>query len=400
MKSWLFPIFFLLYLFSDQLLSVILSLMGMSVQSGMLQRIFIPIALVSYVILMRDMIKLRNPNIRKVLVITVVFLVLYLLSSIFHYPVPSEYYTRLLRFLSICVAGVAMGIHFATYPCFDKIEKLLPFFIFVLLYILGNYGLQASLNNSIIQEEAGEGIGLNYQSFSYFMAIEYTYCLYFLFFSTIKGSRYYKIMLVPMATMCILSAALCMTGGGRGAFVYLLMISLVFLVLNTSTKKLLYRQIWMIPLLIILFVLVVSRLNVFESMGFLRATENLTEDSTRPILYAKAWTAFLDSPIIGHGFGSIWWVVGWPCHNTFLDLLAEGGIIGTAVVLYYFFFTGRYLWKNTRAYPYLFLILVVFLESMVENFFSGYWVSCQAVWFSVAFALTISKRPNVLINNR
>ena len=105
----------------------------------------------------------------------------------------------------------------------------------------------------------------------------------------------------------------------------------------------------------------------------------------------------LESPIVGHGFGSIWWVVGWPCHNMFLDLLAECGLLGTAVVLYYFFFTGRYLWKNTRAYPCLFLILVVFLESMVENFFSGYWISCQAVWFSVAFALTISKRPNVLV---
>lgn len=393
MKSWFFPIFFLIYLFSDQLLSVILSLTGMSVQSGMLQKIFIPIAVISYVILVSDLMKLRNPNVRKVLLITGGFAILLFLSSFTYSPVPADYTARLLRFLSICVAGVAVGIHLASYPCFDKIEKLLPFFIFLFLYVLGSYGMEAALNNTIIYEGGeGTGVGLNYQAFSYYMVIEYTYCLYFLFFSSIKGSRYYRTMVIPVAIMCIISAALCITGGGRGPFVYLVVVTLVFLVFNGATNKIFSRQMWMVPVLIIFFVLAASRLQVFDSFGFMRVSESMTEDATRPVLYAKAWASFLESPIIGHGFGSIWWTVGWPCHNMFLDLLAEGGIIGTGVVLYIFFFTGKFLWKNARRQPWLFLILVVYLEAVVENFFSGYWVSCQAIWFTMAFAITYSRK--------
>ena len=393
MKAWFFPIFFLIYLFSDQLLSVILSLTGMSVDSGMLQRIIAPIAVVSYVILARDIQKLRTINVRKVLFITCCFAILYLLSSFAHSPVSGYYTARILRFLSICVAGVAVGIHLAYYPCFDKIEKLLPFFTFVFLYVLGSYGMQATMNGTIIHEGEGEGtdIGLNYQAFSYYMAIEYTYCLYFLFFSTIKGTKYYRAMVIPMAIMCIMSALLCIAGGGRGPFVYLGFITFVFFLFNRRINNFSHRMI-IIPLMIIFFLVAATRLQIFDSYGFLRISEKMTEDSARSVLYAKAWESFLESPIIGHGFGSIWWTVGWPCHNMVLDLLAEGGLIGAGTVLYIFFFTGKFLWKNTWRYPWLFLILVVFLEAMVENFFSGYWVSCQAIWFSMAFAITYSKK--------
>lgn len=394
MKSWLFPIYFLVFLFSDQLLSTYLAITGGNVESGMLQRIFIPIALVGYVILVKDFSRPHSSNVHKVALVAVLFGLLFFLSSLTQSAIPAAYYNRLLRFGSICIAGVAVGIHLSLYPNFKRIEKLLPFFILVFVVILGRYGLEASMNNMIIKEEEGEGIGLNYQSFSYYMAIEYTYCVYFLFFSTIRGTRFHRLMTIPMAITCIVAAALCIMGGGRGPFLYLGVITIVLFYFYGRTHKLLSRQIWIIPLLIIVFAYMVSRFHIFDSAGFTRVSENLTEDSTRPILYARAWAAFQESPIIGHGFGSIWWTVGWACHNMFLDLLAEGGLLGAGVVLYYFFATGKYLWRQTKISPCYISILIVFLESIVENTFSGYWVSSQAIWFAAAFALTDMKTTN------
>lgn len=394
MKSWLFPTFFLIYLFSDQLLGTILSITGMTIGTGMLQLIFIPIAIVSYAILLRDFSKLRNPNVSKILLITAIFAALYYFSSFTSNYVPYAYYARLLRFLSICVAGVAIGIHLASYPCFEKIEKLLPFFIAVFIIVLGRYGYEANMNKMMIKEEDGEGIGLNYQSFSYYMAIEYTYCLYFLFFSNIRGSRYYRFMRIPMAIMCLASLALCIIGGGRGPFVYATVVTLVFIHSYQRTRRASLKNFWSIALLIIAFVFVSIEFNIFGSAGFYRVSHSLTEDNTRSLLYATAWSSFIESPLVGHGFGSVWWTVGWACHNMFLDLLAEGGIIGAGIVLYFFLISGKYIWKRTKMNTCYFLILFVFLESIVENTFSGYWVSSQAIWFSVAFALTDMKAKN------
>lgn len=393
MKAWFFPIFFLIFLFSDQLLSTYLSLVGMTAQSGLLQRIFIPIAIVGYVILLRDAFQ-HWEKVYPILIITLVFGLLFFLSSLTVLGAPSAYYNRLLRFGSICVAGVAVGVHLSLYPCYEKIERLLPFFIILFVFVLGRYGFEASMNNMIIKEEEGEGIGLNYQSFSYYMAMEFTYSIYFLLFSSIRGSSYHRMMFLPMAATAIASAALCIMGGGRGPFVYLAVITLVLFYFYQRTRKTSVSSIWTIALLILAFVFIVGRLNVFESAGYTRVSENLTNDSTRDYLYGLAWETFKSSPIIGYGFGSIWWTVGWACHNMFLDLLAEGGVIGAGVVLYYFFITGKYLWKQPRINSCYCLILIVFLETIIENTFSGYWVSSQAIWFAVAFALTDMKTSN------
>lgn len=401
MRSWFFPIFFLIFLFSDQLLSTYLSLAGMTSQSGQLQRIFIPIALVGYVILLKDTFQ-HSKRVLPILIITIVFGALFYMSSFATDSAPVPYYNRLLRFGSICIAGVAVGAHLSLYPCFEKIEKLLPFYIILFVVVLGRYGLEASMNYTIIKEEEGEGIGLNYQAFSYYMAIEYTYSMYFLLFSSIRGSRYHRTMFLPMAATAIIAAALCIMGGGRGPFVYLAVITLVIFYFYKKTRKTSLSSIWTITLLILAFLVVVGMFNVFDSAGFTRVSENLTDDSTRQYLYGKAWLAFRESPIVGHGYGSIWWTVGWACHNMFLDLLAEGGIIGASIVLYYFFITGKYLWTQPGTNTYYCLLLIVFLETIIENTFSGYWVSSQAIWFAVAFALTDMRTSNriLLINHR
>lgn len=399
MKSWFFPFFFLFWLFSGQLFSVYLSVSGISVQSGMLQRLITPIAIISYIILVRDLLNQKNPNVKKVLILTIFFAALYLFSSFFEMNIRSEYYTRFLRFASICVAGVAIGIHLAQNPCYEKIDKLLPFFIIIMVYVLGNYGLEAALNQSVIHEEEGEGVGLNYQSFSYYMALAFAECLYFIFFSTIRGTRYHRIMTWPMSIVCVASGVLCLIGGGRGPFLFLVVFVFVFLYFYNRTHKLSLGQIVIFIGLIAVFALLSSRIDIFNTSGFTRVVENMTQDDTRPILYAKAWDAFLSSPILGHGFGSIWWTVGFASHSMILDLLAEGGLIGTFFVLYFIFMSLRYLWRQTKIAKYHFLILLLLVEALVENFVSGYWVSCEAMWFCVAFALTEMKEPQKVLNN-
>lgn len=397
MKSWIFPFFFLLWLQNGQLFGVIMSISGNSVQSGMLQLFLLPISIVAYMIMIGDFFKIRIPVVRRVYFITFLFVGLYLLSSLFQDIIPYDYWTRFLRFGSICMAGIIAGVHFAYYQCYEKIDKLLPFFIIIMVVGLGAFGLEAALNGKVINADDGMGgdIGLNYQNFSYYMAKTYSYSLYFLFFSSIRGTRYHKMMILPIVIMCIATAVLSIVGGGRGPFLFFVAISVVFCYFYKGSGNLTIRHLWIVVFLLIGFEYFASQLNIFDSFGFTRVIDNMTEDNSRRLLYTKAWNVFLESPIVGHGFGSVWWTVGWACHNMFLDLLAEGGVIGASIVLYFLIVTLVYLWKKTKLDGRYFLILAVFIESIIENTVSGYWISCETIWFSMAFAVVSSA-----INNR
>lgn len=387
MKQWLFPIYFLIWLFCNQLLSVYLSLTGSAIHSGMLQRVYIPIAAVSYILLFNDLRKYNNPGIRKIIGLIVAFFTLYLLSSAFIMNVPYEYTTRLLRFGSICIAGVAIAIHLNLYPAYEKIEKLLPFFIFVIVLTLGVYGFNAATQNTVIREEEGEGIGLNYQNYSYYMAEAYSYCLYYLFFSKIKGTHFHSVTRIPMLFIMVLSGVLCLLGGGRGPFIFFIVLNVLFVYFYSKQYKVNAKSVTYLLVLGFALFFAADYFNVFNTVGYTRVVQNMFEDDSRNHLYMSAWNAFKDSPILGNGLGSVWWTVGWACHNMYLDILAEGGVILGAIILYYMFSSFATLWRSSIRENWIFLPFVIFLEAIVENSFSGYWVSCQTLWFGVAFAI-------------
>ena len=49
---------------------------------------------------------------------------------------------------------------------------------------------------------------------------------------------------------------------------------------------------------------------VGEGVGFERITDHISDSSSRDGIFEKSIATIMDSPIIGHGLGSVWMTVG------------------------------------------------------------------------------------------
>jgi O-antigen ligase len=73
--------------------------------------------------------------------------------------------------------------------------------------------------------------------------------------------------------------------------------------------------------------------------------------SERMLGYYLGLVAFLDSPIMGVGFGSIKKVIGLDTviHNSFISILVQGGVLGLSVYVYFYWRAIRGAWSCLRA---------------------------------------------------
>jgi O-antigen ligase len=116
--------------------------------------------------------------------------------------------------------------------------------------------------------------------------------------------------------------------GGRGAFVTMILLGLFVLYIMIKSHRISYVALSSIIVITAgVIILLLIKLNVMETVGFLRISERLTEDPGRLELYNKAWRSIENSYYMGSGLGSVWWEVGFYSHNMFLDMLVEIGII-------------------------------------------------------------------------
>ena len=137
--------------------------------------------------------------------------------------------------------------------------------------------------------------------------------------------------------------------------------------------------------------LLANRLNVFNTVGAERVIDTLTTDEYRVKYWRDALNVFGESPLWGHGVGSIWWTVGFYSHNIVTDLLAETGIIGAGIVLFIIvscFVSGI---KRSRHYSLDLFMLIMFAGVMTEVSFSGYWISSPKIFLMFGYVFGMSK---------
>ncbi len=79
--------------------------------------------------------------------------------------------------------------------------------------------------------------------------------------------------------------------------------------------------------------------------------------------FYKSWEIFLNSPIFGDGIASTDFLVGY-AHNIFLEILAELGIIGLILFLYFFLST---IYSIKLSYKYKILFIASFLFSLISG---------------------------------
>lgn len=384
LKKWFFPFFFLTTLFAQNIFFSYLSLRNISVESGMLQRLFIPISLIAYVIFARDLSRSHDKSLVKVLCISALILVLYYLTSFFYSGTPSHYISNLLAFGSMGFACIIVSAHFAKYPCYSKVDTLLPFFVIPIALICGTVGLEAAARAEIVKDDTGMG----YQTLSYMMAEIYASCVYYVFFASIKGSTIHKIMKYPMMALMLFCVAICLLTGGRGAFVFIVFVTLFLLYMLKKTQVLSTGFLIFIIIAGIAAVLFIGDyFSIWDSVGFQRIANQLTEDDERNQIFDIALRAFNDSVIFGHGIGSIWWEVGIYSHNMFLDLLVETGVLGTIFISIILLKTVKKFAKICQYNYSNLLIGVIFLKAFVMGIFSSYWIGNYNFWIALGFVM-------------
>lgn len=351
------------------------------------------LAVIGYSLLIHDFIigKMQKRD-KQILLLLFILLILYISASYF-YGLKDRYLSYLLVFVAESIPAAYIGIRLSKSLNIERINELLPFFIIPTTLLIGTIGIRYAMMAELANSRSGEGGGLGYQSLSYIMAFSYSYSCYFLFIMKGRKGLFWLFIRCTMVLLMLYSIIICLTAGGRGGFVYIVTISLfLFYYYIKSSKKSHIKALTIAILVIMLITYLIGRFNVMESAGMMRVMERLTEDDARMLLYQKAYNAFLESPIIGNGVGSIWWTVGFYSHNMFMDILAEMGVIGGLFFIYIIVITIWRLMILGKVHPIFILLFIVFSGALVHNMFSGYWVSAIKLFFVCSFVCSMSKR--------
>ena len=389
-KKWFFPFVFLFALFSEQLFYSFMSLNGIATESGFLKYIFLIVFAFSLFVFFLDFDDyLNDASYSIVIIILISILFLYSLTGLLHSDSNEGYSSALLRFGVICVPCAIIGIHLAKTQCFDEIVLLLPYFIIPISLILGSVGVKYAIVGEITHNESG----INYQNLSYYMAEMYAYSFYYLYLSSLKGTLIHNILRIPMLCVMIFCVIICTTGGGRGAMLFMVLVTfylLYRLFKNNETNTLLICIGIMVVALLGIYAAI--HFDVFNSVGFNRVKNGLNINNR--YFWPLAWDAFLDSPIIGHGLGSIWYMLGSYSHNLFLDLLAETGIIGTTIMSIFLFSFIYFIEKISTYSKFHLFVLLIFLKSFIMSLLSGYWIETYQFFLAFGFYMYSFKKED------
>ena len=398
----LFCILFLLLVFFDEFFFFIMIITGTSAEEGMKRYEVAILSGMVLAMLFYDMVNGRiNTKTWKVFALMGVLVVLYVLTPIFHNGNPPKFQSALLLLVAESIPASYMGAKLgsSSISSMVKIDRILPFFVISISIILGIVGLKYARESMMMRDDES---GLGYQSMSYFMAYCYAYSAYYVFFSIKKGTRvhnFFKTLMLPNMFFC---AIMCLISGGRGAFVFIIFIT-IYIVWSLKSKFKKHNLSFFVILLSVgaIFILLASFFDIWNSTGLQRVTENLYHDEEREILFKRAKEAFWESPIIGQGLGSVWYTVGYYSHNILMDMLAETGIIGTAFFAYVLIKTFFILYRKTSQNNIFVLFSLIFLGALVKNAFSGYYLGAYKLFMMCSFAYVISnsiKKKNLQTN--
>lgn len=403
-NTYLLPIVVLFVIFFDELFYCTAIVRGFTVESGMKQYEAMLLAAIGYLMLVYDLLHKRiRKREHQTLVVLFAILLLYMLTPLFYSDTIEKHKAYMLVYGSECIPAAIIGMRLSKSTNLHKVNKLLPFVVLPISLLIGTIGLAAAMMGTTVggaSYQEGGDTGLNYQSLSYFMAFSYTYALYYVFYGNKADGNKNIVIRISMVVDMLFCAAVCLTGGGRGGFVYIVVISvfMAFYYLKSS-KKHRGHAILILLILAVVGFFVVSSLGIMQSAGMGRITGNLTEDNSRKELYQSAFEAFLSSPIIGCGVGSIWWTVGFYCHNMILDLLAETGLIGTIFLLSIVWRSFVKLYKLSSSDKIFIFLFLVMAGNLFNCMFSGYYIAAIKLYFVCSFVHCLPKKKLKVLNN-
>lgn len=380
-SKYIFPFFALFVIFSDELFNSFLLISGIFIESGMKSKEAMLIAGVAYMMMTWDILK-NSFSFRNYLQFLTLFIILalYVLTG-FLYPhtfIYNNYIAYLLSYGSLSIPAAYVGIRLARGGYEKAMLQLLPLFLIVVSLIVGYVVLFSAFFGFLLN---GTGDGFDYQNSSYYLSYCFSYSFFYVFFYH-KDNKDKKGLLSTIKYLIVIfliffCAVGCILGGGRGAFVYLVLITiyLVYRVIKRSKGKNKIKYFFILGIVGVLMVIIATYFDIFHSVGAERVSKGLTTDVLRMQSWTDALNAFAESPLIGWGIGSIWWTVGFYSHNILTDFLAEMGLVGTTIMLFVIARMVISLLHRSKNSNFDMFLLLLLLGSLVQAAFSGYWIS-------------------------
>ncbi|HIZ87536.1 MAG TPA: O-antigen ligase family protein [Candidatus Coprenecus pullistercoris] len=265
----------------------------------------------------------------------------------------------------------------------ENLHKILPFFIVPLTIIISYVSFTTDSRTSA-DRILDEATGMNYQSIAYYMAQLFGLTIFCIISG--KNKKEIKTNLV-LSALLILQFITCVFSGGRGGLLLLLLYFIFFVYKKIKSQKVNIISILGLILLLMILLFLVFKFNILNTTGFSRLVDTFQQgDSNRAILQTKALESFSESPIWGHGIGSIFFEIGTYSHNILIDIMVETGIIGLiSIVLFVIKCSSILIKKND--YNSLF-ITIIFIYALTLNTFSGYWLANHLLWFVFGYIIS------------
>lgn len=245
--------------------------------------------------------------------------------------------------------------------------------------------------------------GMNYQNISYMSAFASSITFFYLLnYKSIywNGIFRFKIMYIFMIFTVFVNLFTILLSGGRGGLILIIVQFIMFLFF--LARRLKRRYIFMLlPILAIVLIVVFYVVNMVNSVhtdssGFIRILSFLEkgDDSGRGLIRTIAIKYILESPIVGHGIGSSFFIIGRESvgrhihsHNFFIDSLLETGVIGGFFFTMVLVLTFCFLFRRSKINDIDYFWLVIFIDGFINSMFSGYYLAHLFLAWSVGYTI-------------
>ena len=345
---------------------------------------------------------LRSRYINRISLFFLILPLIITLIYIFENPNTNFAFRTYSVFITIVFPMIIIGLDLAKSKSLDQLYNTL-YFVFIII-TLGSFRLLPQLISTRLNDLTTIFGGSNTQSMSYTISFAFMIGLIVITDSerVIKG-WYFKVAIYILLIILFFVAIL---ASGRGAFLVILISSVIFIGRNFKKKYLLKLLAAIVSIYLIFNYLMdelgqrflESAIRIFayiDSSGI-----NMDGSSGRLWFYEKALNLFSENMLFGHGIFRYTIKTGsFYAHNIFLDILVQGGIILMILFLFVMFSFFKKLHKILKYDSKSNVILIFVIYSFTLLLFSGTYLQDPFFWFSLAYVFNYSFKPQVIHSN-
>lgn len=343
-----------------------------------------------------------------VMIYALLYIPLYYMTSLLYNYENSLYKYRFTYIISLCVIPLIIGYIDGSKDKIEKMAKYIP--LFSIIFTVGSflatvYSSGSSQWGGYVNDESG----FNYQNASYCAAYSFGLIMFYILnYKNINKMKVFDKIWVRnlLIGMAIINWMTILLSGGKGGFVTGIIYGLYALYQFNQKNRLNFGTIIKmvissIALTCIGFLVVLSVENSSLSVsGFERIVDFIKtgNDTGRSTQYILAIQSIKESPIIGHGIGSVYYEVQPYTHNFFLDVLVETGVVGLIYWITCFFILFRKMYILTKINNINNMIVVIFLSGFIMSMFSGYYLSHVSIMWTIGYIFSIRLDKEIVEN--